>query len=227
MLSIIIPTYNEGENLQKILEKIQQVDLPVQKEIIVVDDGSTDNTRHILKNCDQKNIRVYNHVNNRGKGWAVRTGIRYATGDIIIIQDADLEYDPNDYPQLIIPIIEGKTSVVYGSRRISNSRVSYSRYLWGSQFLTFVANILYSLRLTDLYTCYKVLKRDVLEDIVLKCRGFEFCPEITAKISKRNYDILEVPISYHPRSFSEGKKIRWHDGLVGLWTLIRYRTAAN
>lgn len=222
-LSIIIPTYNEAENLPEVIRNLHGVDIDLEKEIIIVDDGSTDGSRQLLENLEESNIRTYYHSENRGKGCAVRTGISFVSGDIVLIQDADLEYDPKDYPQLIKPIVEGNTAVVYGSRRLSKSPVSYSRYLWGSWFLTRVANLLFSSGLTDLYTCYKVFRTDVIQSLDLKCRGFEFCAEVTAKLSNRHIEITEVPISYYPRSFSEGKKIRWHDGLVGLWTLIYNR----
>ena len=220
-LSVIIPAYNEAKNLKTILNRVQKVN--IEKEIIFVDDGSSDNSREILKGITGTNVKVVYHDKNMGKGVAVRTGLLYATGDIVIIQDADLEYDPEDYPKLIQPIREGKTAVVYGSRRLSSSPVSYNRYLWGSQLLTFFANLLYGIHITDLYTCYKVFKLEVLKGIDLRCKGFEFCPELTAKFSRKGLSILEVPISYKPRLFSQGKKIRWYDGFIGLWTLIRYR----
>ena len=222
-LSIIIPTYNEAKNLPHVIENVRAVHINMEKEIIIVDDGSTDGSRQILEDLEESNIRTYYHSENRGKGCAVRTGLSFVSGDIVIIQDADLEYDPKDYPALIQPIVEGRTSVVYGSRRLSKSSVSYARYLWGSWFLTRIANLLFSSGLTDLYTCYKVFRTDVIQDLDLKCRGFEFCPEVTAKLSHQHTKITEVPISYHPRVFSEGKKIRWHDGLIGLWTLIQLR----
>jgi len=220
-LSVIIPAYNEEKNLNTILNRVQKVN--IEKEIIIVDDGSSDNTRKILEGIDQTNVKVYYHAKNMGKGVAVRTGLQYATGDIVIIQDADLEYDPDDYPKLIQPLIEEKTSVVYGSRRLSDSPISYNRFYRGSQVLTFIANLLYGIHLTDLYTCYKVFKLEVIKSIHLRCKGFEFCPELTAKLSRKGYTISEVSISYKPRSFHQGKKIRWYDGLTGLWTLIRYR----
>ena len=220
-LSVIIPAFNEGKYLKTILDRVLSV--PMEKEIIIVDDGSSDGSWDILKSFQQSNVKIYRHTENTGKGYAVRTGLRQVTGDIVIIQDADLEYDPNDYPRLVEPILTGNASVVYGSRRLGRTGVSYARYYWGSWFLNLVANLLYRTQITDLYTCYKAFKFDVVRDLALRCRGFEFCPEVTAKISKGGYKIVEVPISYQPRSFSQGKKIRWHDGVVGLWTLIRYR----
>jgi len=220
-LSVIMPVYNEVENLSKILEKVQKVN--IEKEIIIVDDGSSDGTRDILEKIEQDNVKIYYHAKNMGKGYAVRTGLQHISGDIVIIQDADLEYDPNDYHKLLQPLIEGKISVVYGSRPLGKNPISYSRYYWGSWFLNFVGNLLYGTRLTDLYTCYKVFRSEVIKPLNLQCKGFEFCPEVTAKISKNGYNILEVPISYKPRAFSQGKKIRWYDGFIGLWTLIRYR----
>lgn len=220
-LSVIMPVYNEAENLHAILERIRKVD--IDKEILIVDDGSSDGTRELLEGVESVDVKVYHHEENMGKGWAVRTGLRHVTGDIVIIQDADLEYDPADYPRLIQPIVEDGANVVYGSRVLGKNRYSYRRFAWGGLFLTFVTNTLYRTKLTDMNTCYKVFDAQVIKSVPLNCRGFEFCPEVTAKVAKRGYPIVEVPISYEPRSFSQGKKIRWHDGLVGLWTLIRYR----
>lgn len=234
-LSIIIPAYNEEKTIKRLISIVKKVNTKeIKKEIIVVDDGSRDNTVNILKKI--KDIRLIQHKRNQGKGAAVRTGIKYSTGDIIIVQDADLEYDPNDYYKLIKPIIDKKTSVVYGSRFLSrlqreknirflkakHKRAYFMAYL-GGRFLTFLANLLYNGKISDEPTCYKVFKANVLKGINLKCKKFEFCPEVTAKILKKRYKILEIPISYKPRTFEEGKKINWKDGVQAIWTLIKYR----
>lgn len=221
ILSVIMPVYNERDTLNEILSRVQAV--PVKKEIIIVDDGSTDGTRQILKNIKGGNIKVILHERNQGKGAAIRTGLREATGDIVIIQDADLEYDPMDYLKLIPLIQSGEAQVVYGSRTLGSKKRSYHRYYWGGQLITFVANVLYRLKITDEPTCYKMFKKDLIDRIQLDCKGFEFCPEVTAKVARLGYTIHEVPISYHPRSFEQGKKIKWKDGLIAIWTLLKYR----
>ena len=220
-VSVIMPVYNEEKTLTTILERVQAV--PIDKEIIIVDDCSTDGTRALLEEIQSENVSIQYHEKNMGKGAAVRTALQYVKGDIVIIQDGDLEYDPADYPKLMQPILDKKTEVVYGSRALAHSPISYRRYNWGSKFITWVANLLYGLHLTDLYTCYKVMNRNVMESLDLKCRGFEFCPEVTAKLTRLGQNIIELPISYKPRPFEEGKKIRGVDGLIGLWTLVRYR----
>jgi glycosyltransferase involved in cell wall biosynthesis len=225
MLSILIPVYNEERTIKKILDVVKKVDIgDVKKEIVVVDDGSKDNTYKELKKV--KGIKLYKHEKNQGKGAAIRTAIKYATGDIIIIQDADLEYDPKDYKKLIKPIIEGKTKVVYGSRRLGESKWKYSgiSFYIGGVGVTLVTNILFpNGHLTDEPTCYKVFKSEVLKSIPLKCTRFEFCPEVTAKVLKRGYKIMELPIKYYPRSAKEGKKIKWNDGIEAIWALLKYR----
>jgi len=221
-LSVIIPIYNEANTLRTLIERVQRV--PLEKELILVDDGSTDGTRAILKELEhQENIRVVYHERNRGKGSAIRTGIQHVTGDMVLIQDADLEYDPRDYIRLIHPFTQDGAKVVYGSRRLNQNPSSYRRYLWGGILLTWIANLLYGTRITDEPTCYKVFDAAVLKGIDLKCTGFEFCPEVTAKVAKRGLRIHEVPISYHPRKIEEGKKIRWRHGVQAIWTLIKYR----
>ena len=220
-LSVIIPVYNEHELLPKLLQKVQKV--PVSKEIIIVDDGSTDGTRDFLSELKDEKITVVFHEKNVGKGMAIRTGITKATGDIIIIQDADLEYDPNDYPKLIKPIIDGKAKVVYGSRNIRGGFTpKYKLNMYATIFLTWLTNLLYKANITDEPTCYKVFSADVLKKINLKCKRFEFCPEVTAKVRKAGHEIYEVPISYYPRSVAEGKKIKWRDGFEAVWTLFKY-----
>lgn len=225
-LSIIIPAYNEISTIKEMLSQIEQVDIgPVKKEIIIVDDGSTDGTRDFLDKQIKK-YKVVFHKKNMGKGFAVRTGIKNATGDIIIIQDADLEYDPNDYKKLITPILQGKSKVVYGSRRLHKKNKQYSGFSFfvGGVGLTIIANILYpNLKITDEPTCYKVFRSDVIKSIPLECKRFEFCPEVTAKVAKRHIKIKEIPIKYFPRHSDEGKKIKWKDGVEAVWTLLKYR----
>jgi len=222
-LSIIMPMFNEAKTLPLILAKIQQV--PIKKEIIMVDDGSTDGTKRLLRELErQDNIRVIYQNQNRGKGAAIRTAIPLVTGEVTIIQDADLEYDPNDYLKLIEPIKTNNTKVVYGSRFLNKqNKHSYLRYYLGGLTLSLLTNLLYFQKLTDEPTCYKVFDSQLLKSLNLKCRKFEFCPEVTAKVAKRGIMIREIPISYYPRSIAEGKKIRWRDGLKAIWTLIKYR----
>lgn len=222
-LSIIIPMFNEVKTFPLILTKILQI--PLKKEIILVDDGSTDGTREILKTYEsEENFKVIYHPKNMGKGAAIRTAIPLVSGDVTIIQDADLEYEPNDYLKLIEPIITDNTKVVYGSRFLSKqNRHSYRRFYFGGVLLSFLANLLYFQKLTDEPTCYKVFDSQLLKSLDLKCQGFEFCPEVTAKVAKKGILIKELPISYYPRSIKEGKKIRWKDGIIAIWTLIKYR----
>jgi dolichol-phosphate mannosyltransferase len=224
-LSVLIPVYNEEKTISKVIDIVKKADIgKVDKEIIVVDDGSKDNTLVALKKI--KGIKLIAHKKNSGKGAAIRTAIKHATGDIIIVQDADLEYDPNEYKQLIGPIITGKAKVVYGSRRLKKSNKKYSglSFYIGGVTLTLVTNLLYpSAHITDEPTCYKVFKADVLKSINLRCTRFEFCPEVTAKVLKKGIKIKEIPISYYPRSIKEGKKINWKDGAEALWTLLKYR----
>lgn len=224
-LSIIIPVYNEENTIKQLLNLVKKVDIgKVEKEMVIIDDGSYDNTFEVLKNIND--IKLIRHTKNIGKGAAIRTGIKHATGDIILIQDADLEYDPNEYMALIKPIINGKAEVVYGSRRLKKENKKHSGFSFyiGGVFLTWFTNLLYpSLHITDEPTCYKVFKADVIKNLNLKCKRFEFCPEVTAKIARKGIKIYEVPISYHPRSIKEGKKINWRDGIEAIWTLLKYK----
>lgn len=221
-LSVILPVYNEKNTIEEIIKRTEAVNL--NKEIIIIDDYSNDGTREIIKEkINQKNIIKIFHSKNKGKGACIRSGLEKATGDIVIIQDADLEYDPEDYYKLVKPIMEGKASVVYGSRALGKCKYSYLRYALGGKFLSFLTNILYGSNITDEPTCYKLFKTELIKSLNLKCTGFEFCPETTAKILKRGYKIFEVPISYHPRKIEEGKKINWKDGIKAIWTLIKYR----
>jgi glycosyltransferase involved in cell wall biosynthesis len=224
-LSIIIPVYNEKDTILEVLNKVGNVDLGnVEKEVIIVDDFSTDGTRELLNRLEDK-YKILYHKRNYGKGTAIRTGISKVTGDIIIIQDADLEYDPNDYKSLIQPIINNETSVVYGSRRLKENNKGHSGFSFyiGGIGMTLITNLLYGSNITDEPTCYKVFRAGILKNMNLKCKRFEFCPEVTAKILKKGIKIKEVPISYFPRSKKQGKKINWRDGFEGIWTLLKYR----
>ena len=222
-LSVIIPCYNERTTIEAIIGRVYAVGLA--HEVIVVDDGSTDGTREILRAMPPLDgLKIVYHERNQGKGAAVRTGFQHASGDILLIQDADLEYDPREYPALLKPIEEGVAKVVYGSRFLGGPR--RTMFFWNmvaNRVLTLVTNILYDSILSDMETCYKVFLAEVVRSIPLRARGFEFEPEITAKVLKRGYRIYEVPISYAGREWEEGKKIKWVDGPIALWTLIKYR----
>jgi glycosyltransferase involved in cell wall biosynthesis len=222
-ISIIVPVYNEKDTIREILKKIEQVSL--DKEIIVVDDGSSDGTKDILEKIREHDLTILYNKINRGKGYAIRKGIEHVKGDIVLIQDADLEYNPNDYAALVEPIISGRADVVYGSRwlkhGLNNAPVNLFRF--GRWFLTVLTNLLYGIKITDEPCCYKVFKTKVIKNIPLVCERFEFCPEVTAKLSRRGYKICEVPVSYRPRTFQEGKKIRFRDGLEAVATLLKYR----
>jgi len=222
-LTVIVPSYNEAKTLPRILRRILDVPLEIDKEVLVVDDGSEDSTQAVLEPMNHPAVKVLMHRRNRGKGAAVRTALCEATGDIILIQDADLEYDPAFYPDLIKPILEGRADVVYGSRILGGSARSYRRYYWGGRFLSFLANLLWGTRITDESTGYKVMRTRLMKELQLECNGFDFCPEVTAKLGKKGIPIYEVPINYRPRSFAEGKKIRWKDGWVAVKRLIQYR----
>jgi glycosyltransferase involved in cell wall biosynthesis len=224
-LSIIMPVYNERETLREILSQVRAVELPdVEKEILLVDDGSTDGSGEILAEEEAAgDVRVFYHKQNQGKGDAVRTAIKQASGDLIVIQDADLEYDPRDYPTLIRPIMERRVTVVYGSRFLGPRKAMNFWHMVGNKLLTLTTNILYNAILSDMETCYKCFRADVIKDIPLHSRRFEFEPEITAKVLKRGHRIFEVPISYYGREYHEGKKISWRDAPIAFWTLIKYR----
>lgn len=222
LLSVIIPVYNEKNTIRQIVERVQAV--PITKEIIIVDDGSRDGTRDILKDlAKQENIKVILHDKNKGKGAALSTGLQHISGDFVIFQDADLEYHPEEYPRLLEPIQKEYADVVYGSRFKGSGRAFLFWHKVGNIFLNFITNILYNSTLTDMETCYKMFRRDVIKGITIESNRFNVEPEITAKILKRGYKVFEVPITYSGRDFSEGKKITWRDGFSALWTLIKYR----
>lgn len=245
-LSVLIPCYNERDTIREIVERVRSVDIRlrvrngkfgspvdpdgtvvvvIEKEIVIVDDGSQDGTREILADLAKlPNVFIYYHEQNKGKGAAVRTAIEKATGDIMLVQDADLEYDPRDYPALLQPILEGRSQVVYGSRFLGGPRKAmFFSHMMGNKLLTLFTNILFDTILSDMETCYKVFTRAVAQQLHLKSPGWGFDPEITAKILKRHYRIYEVPISYTGREYNEGKKISWRDGITVALTLLKYR----
>jgi glycosyltransferase involved in cell wall biosynthesis len=222
-----MPVYNEAKTINEIIRRVEDAPIgDVRKELIIVDDGSKDGTREVLRELSQNSPhRFYFHGQNMGKGAALRTGLHYATGDVILIQDADLEYDPAEFAELIKPILEGRADVVYGSR-LTGGKVARAFNFWhyiGNKLLTFVTNVLYNAILSDMETCYKVFRADVIKNIQIKSNRFDFEPEITAKVLKRKYKLYEMPISYYGRDFSEGKKITWRDGFAAIWALVKYR----
>ncbi|MFN8028194.1 MAG: glycosyltransferase family 2 protein [Acidimicrobiia bacterium] len=222
-LSVIVPVFDERNTVVEIVRRMRAVDLPVDLEIVIVDDGSSDGTRDVLRQLSDSTVRVVMHERNQGKGAAIRTGLGKVTGDLVLIQDADLEYDPEDWPKLLAPIMRGKARVVYGSRFTGERRNMLFLHWVGNRFLSLVTNVLYNTTLSDMETCYKLFDRKVIEGIPIKASRFEFEPEITAKILRRGVRIYEVPISYTGREFEEGKKITWRDGFIALWTLVKYR----
>ncbi len=226
-LSIIVPVYNEAATVGDLIERVLAVDLDdVEREIIVVNDGSTDQSDEVLETIREEwpdLIEVRHHESNRGKGAAIRTALELVTGDVVIIQDADLEYDPQEYPKLLAPFDDPAVQAVYGSRNLrGNPRSSWSFY-WGGRLVSWVANLLYGSDLTDEATGYKLIRTELLRSLDLQSEGFEFCPEVTSKLLRRGVRIHEIPISYEPRGLDEGKKIAWEDGLIAVWTLVRQR----
>jgi glycosyltransferase involved in cell wall biosynthesis len=226
-ISILIPVYNEVQFLTQLLNRVEAVDFcGLRKQIVLVDDGSTDGTRDILPRYENNPLyTVVYHARNQGKGAALRTAIQHATGDILAIQDADLEYDPQDYPELLQLIVDGKADVVYGSRLTAGKPVRAFNVLhyFGNKFLTLITNLLYNTTLTDMETCYKAFRADVIKPVTIRSNRFDFEPEITAKVLKQKVRLYEAPISYCGRNFDEGKKITWRDGIVAVWTLLKYR----
>ena len=219
-VSVIIPVYNERDTIAETIARVRAA--PVEKEIVVVDDASTDGTAEIVEPLVGPDLKLVRQPRNQGKGAAIRRGLQEAAGEIVLIQDADLEYDPADYPKLVAPIETGEADVVYGTRapRFAGMRLPHRTF---NCLAARLANLLYRANITDEATCYKVFRTAIIRDIPLKCERFEFCPEVTAKVRKRGIRIHEVPVSYQARSVGAGKKIRWWDGVEALWTLIKYR----
>lgn len=224
-LTIIIPVFNEAGTLKEIVAQVIAVEVPFEKEIIIIDDASTDGSRAIVEKLPHDNVKTFYHQTNQGKGAAIRSGLSLATGDIVLIQDADLEYNPNEYPKLLQPILEKKADVVYGSRFVGSEahRVLFFWHMVGNKFLTLLSNMLTNLNLTDMETCYKVFRKEIINQIRIEENRFGFEPEITAKLSRLDCRIYEVGISYSGRTYSEGKKIGWRDGVSALRSIIRYR----
>ena len=222
-LTVLMPVFNEQATLAEIIRRVRQVDLGLTLELIIVDDGSSDGTNKILRTLEDSTVRVIAHQKNQGKGAALRTGLAHASGDIVVIQDADLEYDPDDWPALLAPILKGKASVVYGSRFTGQRKNMLPLHWAGNRLLSLVTNVLYSSTLSDMETCYKAFDRRVLKDLTVVSNRFDFEPEITAKVLRRGYRIYEVPISYAGREFDEGKKITWRDGVGALKALVKFR----
>jgi dolichol-phosphate mannosyltransferase len=222
-LSVIIPCYNEEETIEALLEKVRQV--PVDKEIIVVDDGSTDRSLDIVTRlAEKRDIKVISHPQNYGKGRAIKSGLKVASGEVVIVQDADLEYDPNDFLQILDKFQSDGVNVVYGSRNLKKeNRHSYFRYYLGGVLVTKVVNLLFASKLTDEPTCYKAFRKETIDKLRIEGDGFEWEPEVTAKLLRAGHQIEEVPIKYYPRSFKQGKKLSWRDGVRAIWTLFKHR----
>jgi len=223
-LSIVMPVYNEKDTIREIIARVLSVDVGLEKELVIVDDFSADGTRDILGKIDDPRVKVFLHPKNMGKGAALRTGFEKAQGDIVLVQDADLEYDPREYPALLAPILDGRADVVYGSRFLSGPhRVLFFWHYVANRMLTAFCNVLSNLNLTDMETCYKVFKKDVLKRIRLKSDRFGFEPEVTIKVARIKCRVYEVPISYSGRDYAEGKKISWKDGVAAIFHMFRYK----
>ncbi|MHB1503830.1 MAG: glycosyltransferase family 2 protein [Acidimicrobiales bacterium] len=226
-MTVIVPVYNERNTVAEILRRIRAVDVGLDVDVVVIDDGSNDGSDKILAALQDSTVRVITHPVNLGKGAAVRTGLEAARGDLVLIQDADLEYDPDDWARLLDPILKGKARVVYGSRFTGERKNMLPSHWIGNRFLSLITNLLYSSTLSDMETCYKLMDRSVLAGITIRANRFEFEPEITAKLLRRGHRIYEVPISYAGREPDEGKKITWRDGFAAMVTLVRYRVSRS
>jgi glycosyltransferase involved in cell wall biosynthesis len=228
MLSVVIPVYNERETLRTLITRVLDSPIELDLELVLVDDCSNDGTRDLYPEIEKDfadfNLRIFQHAENQGKGAAVRTGFQHVTGDFVVIQDADLEYDPNDYPKLLKPLLDGRADAVYGSRFVGGAehRVLYFWHYLGNKFLTLVSNAFTNLNLTDMETCYKCFKREVIQGITIKSNRFGIEPEITAKVARGKWRIYEVGISYSGRSYEEGKKITWRDGVRALYSILKF-----
>ncbi len=222
-MSVIVPVFNERTTVAEIIRRVRAVEVPLVVDVVVVDDGSQDGTDKVLAAIEDSTVRVITHEGNRGKGAAIRTGLAQARGDLVLVQDADLEYDPDDWPRLLEPILKGKSLVVYGSRFTGERKNMLLLHWIGNRFLSLVTNLLYSSTLSDMETCYKLFDRRVLDGVTIVSDRFDFEPEITAKVLRRGYRIYEVPISYAGREPDEGKKITWRDGFGALRALVRFR----
>ena len=222
-LTVIMPVFNERSTVAEVVRRMRAVELPFPLQVIVVDDGSSDGSDKVLRAIEDSTIRVLRHERNQGKGAAIRTGLVEARGDLLLIQDADLEYDPQDWPKLLRPILDGKARVVYGSRFTGERKNMLPLHWFGNRLLSLVTNVLYSSTLSDMETCYKLFDAQVLEGISIASNRFDFEPEITAKVLRRGHRIYEVPISYAGREPDEGKKITWRDGFSALWALVKFR----
>jgi glycosyltransferase involved in cell wall biosynthesis len=221
LLTVVMPVYNEAKTVNQVIERVLKLDLDV--ELIVVDDGSTDGTRDVLTKWDDERVRVVLHEKNKGKGAAVRTGYDHARGEIVTIQDADLELNPDEIPTLIQPIIDGTADVVYGSRFVHGWSHRSALNAFANRFLSGLTNVLYGTHIRDMEACYKVFRTELLQRFTLRANRFDFEPEITAKLSKMGLEIVELPVTYKPREFTDGKKIHWRDGFEAIWTLVKYR----
>jgi glycosyltransferase involved in cell wall biosynthesis len=222
-LSVIVPVYNERNTVVEILRRMRLVELPLDREFIVVDDGSDDGTHSVLNQLGDSTVKIVTHPENRGKGAAIRTGLEHVTGDLVLIQDADLEYDPEDWTRLLAPMLKGRAQVVYGSRMTGERRNMLYLHLLGNKTLSLATNLLYNTTLSDMETCYKLFDREVLRGITIRSNRFDFEPEVTAKVLRQHIRIYEVPISYAGREFDEVKKITWRDGFAAFFTLVKYR----
>ncbi|MFW6283289.1 MAG: glycosyltransferase family 2 protein [Minisyncoccales bacterium] len=221
LLSVIIPAYNEEKTIEETLKKVKEAN-PQEKEIIVVDDFSTDNTPEILRKFN-KSLKIVRHERNKGKGEAIKTGLEYCSGKITLIQDADTEYDPSEYEKLISPILEGEAKIVYGSRFLGNKKHSKTKFYYANKSLSFLTSLVYRRKITDMETCYKAIETDLFKALKPESKGFDIEPEITSKLLKKGYNIQEIPISYFPRTREEGKKIKAKDGIIAVYTLVKYR----